>query len=216
MFARKASAFDLDYTLVQINSSFAFCKYLVAVKTLPVSAFFYAVLIFIRHRFFGLSLQEMHEKVFHRVLRGKDLGHLDAHGEIFCKTYLLKKVYAPAVALLMEAKQAGHYTLLVSSSPSFLVRHVADFFHIDEWRATEYEVDSNNCLQRIRSLVDGNTKAEWIASLKARQGIDRESITAYSDSYLDMPFLLSAGEAVAVNPDRKLKKIFKQKNWRVI
>jgi HAD superfamily hydrolase (TIGR01490 family) len=216
LFAEKASAFDLDYTLVQVNSSFAFCKYLVTVKVLPISAFFYAVLIFIRHRFFGLSLQEMHEKVFHRVLRGKDLRNLETHAEIFCKTHLLKKIYAPAVALLIDAKQAGHYTLLISSSPSFLVRHVADFFHIDEWMATEYEVDSHNCLQRIHSLVDGNAKAEWIASLKARQGIDRENIIAYSDSYLDMPFLLAAGEAVAVNPDKKLKNYFKQKNWRVI
>ncbi len=47
-----------------------------------------------------------------------------------------------------------------------------------------------------------------------RLGIDRQQVTAYSDSHLDLPLLLAAGTPVVVNPDRKLRKIAQLNTWR--
>jgi phosphoserine phosphatase len=41
-------------------------------------------------------------------------------------------------------------------------------------------------------------------------------MVVYIDSHDDIPLLLEAGEAVAVNPDRKLAKMAKLNKWRII
>jgi phosphoserine phosphatase len=40
--------------------------------------------------------------------------------------------------------------------------------------------------------------------------------TAYSDSHTDLPFLEAVGHPVAVNPDRKLRRIASQRGWPVL
>jgi len=58
--------------------------------------------------------------------------------------------------------------------------------------------------------LDGTLKAEIIARF------DSQKTIAFSDSYLDLPFLLRAHIAVAVNPKGKLKKIAKQQRWEIL
>ena len=43
--------------------------------------------------------------------------------------------------------------------------------------------------------------------------LDLAASTAYSDSYSDVPFLEAVGHPVAVNPDRRLKKIARLRGW---
>lgn len=89
---------------------------------------------------------------------------------------------------------------------------MAEFFGVDAWKASEYEVDEKRCFSHIGSVFQGRDKARFIKELS----IGQENIVAYSDSHLDLPFLLSAGCAVLVNPDRKLLRFSKHRNWSII
>ena len=208
----KASTFDLDHTLVKVNCSFEFCRYLVRTKILPKKALFYAIFFYLKHRFYGLSLEEMHKQLFQRLLMGLHLPTIEHHVQIFLKKHLLHRLYMPAVAYLKRAQHLGHYTAILSSSPSFIVKPIAEFFKVDEWKASEYEVDSKSCFSRIGFVLQGRDKAKFIRDLS----IGQENIVAFSDSHLDLPFLLSAGCAVLVNPDKKLLRFSKHRNWSVI
>jgi phosphoserine phosphatase len=39
---------------------------------------------------------------------------------------------------------------------------------------------------------------------------------AYSDSHTDLPFLEAVGHPVAVNPDRALRRIARERGWPIL
>jgi len=43
-----------------------------------------------------------------------------------------------------------------------------------------------------------------------------DASTAYSDSNTDLPFLEAVGHPVAVNPDRKLRRVAAQRGWPIL
>jgi HAD superfamily hydrolase (TIGR01490 family) len=210
------SVFDLDHTLVQGNSSYQFCRYLIRRKALPISSLFYSAACYMKHHFYGMSLFELHQNIFNKFLIGRSLDFIEKHVEIFVDQYLPHALYMPAVACLKLAQHLGHYTVILSNSPSFVVSSIARFLGVNEWAATEYGVDKDQRLYKISSVMQGEEKAAVVKRISERMGIDKSEITAYSDSHLDLPFLLSAGERIAVNPNRKLLRLSLKQQWNVI
>ena len=206
--------FDLDRTIVSDNCSFHFCKYLVAKKVLPLSSLFYSLLYSIKHTFFGMPLKELHESVFKRLLRGKSLEEIASHVEPFLQDYLPSRLYPPVFARLRLAQHLGHYTLILSNSPSFLVEKVAQLLGVNDWRSSHYATDREHHLSHIASVMQGEEKAECVKETAEKLGVSKDKITAYSDSYWDLPLLLSAGMPVAVNPDRKLRRFLRNRTGR--
>ncbi len=141
---------------------------------------------------------------------------LRAHAEDFVDLYLEKFLYFPAWEKLKWAQHRGHFTCILSNSPSFLVGIIAEKFHVDAWEASEYLVDKDQRLCQIQKILRGEEKACSVEEITKRLGINKEKSTGYSDSHLDLPFLYSVGKAVAVNPDRKLKQVAEQLKWEEI
>lgn len=208
--------FDLDHTIVSGNCSIGFCRYLVLKKILPASSLLYSFFYYIKHSFFGMSLSELHGRVFERLLLGKSLEQIEENVNPFLQEYLFSKVYPPVLAKLRLAQHLGHYTLILSNSPSFLVEKIAQFLGVNEWQATEYAVDTDRRLCHIASIMQGEEKAACVQKVASKLSIDKDHITAYSDSILDLPLLLSAGMPIAVNPDRKLRKYSEEHDWLII
>lgn len=210
------AVFDLDKTIVVDNCSFDFCRYLVAKKIFPYSFLLYSLFCYIKHLLLGSSLADLHNKIFAHLLRGKPLSKLEEHVDPFLQDYLRSKFYPPALAQLKLAQHLGFYTLILSNSPSFLVKKIAQFLGVNEWRATEYAVDTESNLCHITSIMQGEEKALCVREIARKLSIAKEQITAYSDSILDLPLLLSAGTPVAVNPDRKLRRFSLQQEWTIL
>lgn len=210
------TVFDLDKTIVSDNCSLQFCRYLVDKKVLPYSSLFYSFFYYIKHVLFETSLTDLHNKVFRHHLRGKSLKLIEKNVGPFLEEYLHSKFYLPVLAQLRLAQHLGHYTLILSNSPSFLVEKVAKLLGVNEWRATEYAVDKQLNLCHISSILQGADKAQCVKEVAEKLNLDKEKITAYSDSILDLPLLLCAGTPVAVNPDRKLRKFSLEMNWVIL
>jgi len=210
------SAFDLDYTLIQGNSSASFCKYLYQNGAIPFSTVVYSIFYSLRHKFFGMSLADLHESVFERLLLGKPLEMLEKYVDKFVHEYLEEALYMPAVMRLRRAQQLGHYTMILSNAPSFLVKRFAKVLGVNSYHATEYATDENNCFQKIKSILEGKDKAKLLKAMAKKMDIFLEQITTYSDSVLDLEFLEAAGNPIAVNPDKKLRAISLKNDWRII
>lgn len=210
------TVFDLDRTIVSDNCSFVFCRYLVAKKVLPYSSLFYSFFYYIKHVFFGMSLIELHAKIFKHLLQGRPLEKLEAKVEPFLQEYLHSKFYHPVIAKLKLAQHLGHYTLILSNSPSFLVEKIAGLLGVNEWRATEYAINKEKNLCHIAKVMQGDEKAFCVKEIAGKLSISKDKITAYSDSFLDLPLLLAAGTPVAVNPDRKLRRFSLQHKWSIL
>ncbi len=171
---------------------------------------------YVKHLYFGLSLEDLHHKVFQKSLRGISLRDLSFQAASFVEKEGTHLLYFPTLQRLRRAQHEGHYTMILSSSPAFLVEVIASFLSVDDFKASEYAVDKDQRLCKISSILLGDGKASWVHKVSLDLGIARDNIIAYSDSHLDLPFLLSAGTAIVVSPDAKLKKVSVEKGWEEI
>ena len=213
---KQISAFDLDHTLISSNSSLLFYRYLIA-KGLyhPITlieTLFYAL----RHRFLSLSLTSLHQKVFDRFLKGTPLSFVQEEVVKFLEKDFYSFIYYPTFERLRWAQHRGHYTVILSNAPSFIVGPISDYLEVNQWCASHYSVDEKGNFEAIESILVGEDKARCLCEIIQALEVSPEEVTAYSDSHLDLPFLLSAGRAVAVNPNAKLLKICKENFWEII
>ncbi len=210
------SAFDLDDTLIEGNSSASFCKYLYRQGELPLSVLLHSLLYSVRHRFLGMSLPDLHHSVFNRLLKGRPFAMLEKYIDKFVNEYVEKSLYLPAFIRLRRAQQLGHYTMILSNAPSFLVERFAKVLGVNAYKATEYLVDENRKFDRIKKVLEGKDKAFHLLKQAKKLGILLDKITAYSDSFHDLEFLQVVGNPIAVNPDKRLRAISMKNQWSII
>lgn len=118
--------------------------------------------------------------------------------------------------LLNEASSADK-VLIASGSHDFLVKGFADFFKIDSSIGTPVELKNNifsGQLSGEPTFGDGKVRAveKWCNS----NDVEIKDSIFYSDSINDLPMFEVCGVPIAVNPDEKLKKIAKERAFRVI
>ena len=154
--------------------------------------------------------------MFYRKYAGVERAELEAWAERDVERYWNGRLYPPAVATLEEHRERGRLVGIVSGSLEPVLKPLADALGADILAATEPEMDGARLTGR---LVDGplnaGRKAVALRRLSESQGIDLERSYAYGDSYADKEFLESVGNPVAVNPDRRLRKIAESRGWPI-
>jgi HAD superfamily hydrolase (TIGR01490 family) len=213
---RGASLFDLDHTLLKDNSSYRFGAYLYKHKKIPLSSMLYFVGCYGLHKVGKLSLQGLHEQIFIKLFKNRSLAEFQKYSHTFLDESFESMIYSPALEKLNEAKRMGQLTVILSSSPDFLVKLFAERFGVDRWAGTRYLTNSQQNLTAISEILDGEGKAKFLHALSKEMEIPTAEITAYTDSFLDLPFLKEAGHAVGVNPDNKLRAMCHQYQWDII
>jgi HAD superfamily hydrolase (TIGR01490 family) len=125
-------------------------------------------------------------------------------------------IYAEALELIEQHKAEGRRTYLVSASPEEIVSPLAEYLGVDGSIASRAVVDlDGRYTGEMAFYAYGPFKAQAIRELAADNGIDLAASYAYSDSYTDVPMLEAVGHPVAVNPDRVLSRLAKERGWEV-
>lgn len=210
------SAFDLDNTLLSDNSSYRFCLSLCFNKHLPYNSLAFIFACNLRYSLGLLNIEKLHESAFNQLFYNRSASLVKQWAEEFIEEKYDALLYPPAVEKLMLAQKAGHLAVILSSSPSFLVEPIAKRLNVPVWHATEYAVDKDQKFCQISKLMLGEDKALILEKLSQQHEIEKERTYAYSDSHLDLPFLMAAGSAFGVQPNKKLRNICRQKNWPII
>ncbi|HYH27735.1 MAG TPA: HAD family hydrolase, partial [Actinomycetota bacterium] len=124
-------------------------------------------------------------------------------------------VFAEALELLREHREAGRRVFLVSSSPEEIVRPLAEHLGVQDVIATRVKVIDGRYTGELEFYCYGPQKAEALRGVAEREGVDLGASYAYSDSITDAPLLEAVGHPVAVNPDRDLRRLAAQRGWQV-
>jgi phosphoserine phosphatase len=211
-------AFDLDHTLLQVNSSYQFGSYLYQKNKLRFIDLFFCLIYYAKHKGLNSSLQATHEKVFKRAFQNHSLTDIKQCVDDFLAQHLTKFLYLPVYLRLQKAQAKNEPIILLSSSPDFLVEAIAKRLQITEYRATQYKVNAKQKFTSIEQVVDGEQKAFYLKTWiqKQAQATPYHKLTAYSDSYLDLPVLYMAESVVTVKPDRRLKHLAIQNGWEML
>lgn len=201
--------FDLDHTLVTCNVSFEFGKHLyqkgwISFPKMLTLCWFYG-----RHKLGSLSIDQLHQNIFSRLFHGVPLKKIEAEVSLF-----LKKL--PSFISLSVTERITPGSMVLSSSPDFLVGPISDWLGIESWKATSYIVDKHGKLCHIGAVMDGQRKAETLSETLSQRGSDQKEVVFFTDSILDLPVFKLAKTVVAVRPDRELKKLAFQNKWEIL
>ncbi|MHB8189616.1 MAG: HAD family hydrolase [Ferrimicrobium sp.] len=123
-------------------------------------------------------------------------------------------IYQEAIELIHYHQENGRKVYLVSASPEEIVTPLAKFLSVDGAIASRSRIDAAGMYTgELEFYAYGPYKEEAIRSLAETQGIDLSASYAYSDSYTDLPMLEVVGHPVAVNPDRVLARVARERGW---
>jgi HAD superfamily hydrolase (TIGR01490 family) len=122
--------------------------------------------------------------------------------------------YAEARELIGEHRRAGRRVYLASAAPAEIVEPLAWHLGFDGVVASIARIDvEGRYTGELEQYAYGAEKARLIEELAARDGVNLAASYAYSDSATDVPMLEAVGHPVAVNPDRGLRRIARQRAW---
>lgn len=125
-------------------------------------------------------------------------------------------IYAEALELLQHHRAMGHRIYLVSASPEEMVEPLAELLGADGAIASRADVDAEGYYTgRMAFYASGPNKAAAIRELATRYDFDLPGSAAYSDSMTDVPMLETVGHPVAVNPDRGLARLARERGWEI-
>jgi HAD superfamily hydrolase (TIGR01490 family) len=121
-------------------------------------------------------------------------------------------VYAESLDLVERHRKRGEPVYIVSATLQEIVEAIADDLGFDGALGTVCEVVDGKYTGKAIRALHAEAKADCIRSLD----YDLEASTAYSDSHTDLPFLEAVGHPVAVNPDRRLRRIAESRGWPIM
>lgn len=112
--------------------------------------------------------------------------------------------------------QAGQEVWLVTATPVQLAQIIAKRLGLTGALGTVAEVEDGVFTGRlVGDILHGPGKKHAVAALAASADLDLSRCAAYSDSVNDVPMLSMVGTAVAINPDRRLRREAEARGWAI-
>lgn len=223
---KKVTLFDLDHTLIPIDSDYAWGVFTTTIGWTDAAQFaqrneaFYAQ--------YQAGTLDMHDYVRFATdairLRGEAASV--AAREDYMQSVVRPVIHWQALELVRRHQRAGDQVAIITATNEFVTRPIADALGVPDLMAVELEREPSpvfggsgwitGAIRGVASVRAGKVTrvAEW---LQARaldwQDID---LTFYSDSTNDLPLLERANTPVATNPDDRLRAIALERGWRIL
>ncbi len=220
----KIALFDLDHTLLPIDSDYAWGEFTIARGWVDPVAFkrdndaFYA-----QYQAGTLDVHAYVRFATQAICKQGAIESIAAHAD-FMRDVVLKVMKNSALELVRKHQRAGDAVVIVTATNEFVTRPIATAFGVDELVAVELERDESHGgngwytggIRGVPSFREGKvTRVEQWLSARGLAWSDVH-ITFYSDSMNDLPLLERANAPVATNPDERLRALALTRGWRIL
>lgn len=149
-------------------------------------------------------------------LRGLRLERCRTLAEETFRREVLPRLSPRGVERLLRHRSEGRRTVLFSGTLDFLGEPLRAYLSADCLLAARPEVRDGVLTGRLLEPHPyGEAKRALLLALAAEEGLDLELSYAYADHHTDIPFLACVGHPVAVNPNRRLAREAKRRNWAI-
>ncbi|WP_371654039.1 MULTISPECIES: HAD family hydrolase [unclassified Streptomyces] len=150
------------------------------------------------------------------IVKGHRVSELMTIGEEIYDEYMADRIWPGTRALAQAHLDAGQKVWLVTAAPVETATIIARRLGLTGALGTVAESVSGVYTGRlVGEPLHGPAKAEAVRALAAAEGLDLTRCAAYSDSHNDIPMLSLVGHPYAINPDAKLRKHARAREWRL-
>jgi HAD superfamily hydrolase (TIGR01490 family) len=213
--------FDLDETLLPIDSDHAWGEFVIALGWVDVAEFrrgndeFYA-----QYREGRLDVHRYIEFAT-RPLRVRSDRELASAQDRFMREVIASQIKPAATRLVAHHLSQGDAVALVTATNDFVTGPIARAFGIEQLIAVRLQRDARGS---ITGRIDGTPSyregkvrrvEEWLAA-RRQTWSDFDRVSAYSDSLNDLPLLEMASDPVATNPSPALASLARDRGWRTL
>ena len=218
---RGLALFDLDGTLLPIDSDHAWGEFMVTLGWVDAATFrrgndaFYA-----QYQAGALDI-DAYIDFATAPLRVQQVAERTAARERFMREVIGPAIKPVARDLVDDHRARGDLLAIVTSTSDFITAPIAAAFAIDTLIATCLESGADGAptgrIAGIPAFREGKVVrvGQWLAASGADwAGFSR--ISVYSDSVNDLALLEKATDPVATNPSAELEAIARARNWRVL
>jgi HAD superfamily hydrolase (TIGR01490 family) len=213
--------FDLDLTLLPIDSDHAWGEFVVGLGWVDAARFragndaFYA-----QYKEGRLDIAE-YIAFATAPLRGRSVDELAAAHARFMREVIVPALRPAALELVALHRERGDRLAIVTSTNDFITAPIAARFGVQALIAVRLERDAAGAftgrIEGTPSYREGKVArvGQWLAESDLGWG-DFERISVYSDSPNDLSLLERATDPVAANPSPDLEAIARERGWRIV
>ncbi len=213
---RAAAFFDLDRTVIDVNSAVLFAQYERKAKRISNLQFLGALKNSLLYHFNVLDMEAAYSS-FVSHYRGKTEEWIEARTLEFFDAKIKSRIQPGAQKALSRHKELGHPLVLLTTSTSFQAKIASSAWGFDAWLANRFHVEDGMIMGGVNSpLCYGPGKVVYAEAWAQDNEIDLSASYFYSDSYSDVPMLEAVGFPVVVNPDPKLRAHAAKKGWQIV
>ena len=213
--------FDLDHTLLPIDSDYEWGRYLVKRGVVDVGAFEERnAAFFLQYQAGTLDAVEYLEFAL-GTLAGFSRAQLDALHREFMHDVITPALLPQAHALLQRHHDAGDLIAIVTATNRFVTAPIADAFGVAHLLAAEPEQTASGELtgKLLGVPTSGQGKVvhteAWLATMDKRLSSFERSYF-YSDSHNDLPLMSIVTHPVATNPNPSLTAHAQANGWPIL
>lgn len=220
----KLALFDLDHTLLPIDSDYSWGVFTSTIGWTDPVDFNRRNDEFFAH--YRAGTLDIHEYVRFATAAVKQKGAIDSEAAhaLFMSSVVHPVIKPQALALVHSHQQAGDEVLIVTATNEFVTRPIAQAFGVSELIAVELALDSapggtgwiTGEVKGVASIREG--KVTRVAAWLAHRQLDWSDVetTFYTDSMNDISLLEKVTHPVATNPDDRLRALATERGWRIL
>jgi HAD superfamily hydrolase (TIGR01490 family) len=207
--------FDLDRTLVSCNTGRLFLKDLRKRGDISLARVVRALGWLVKYHFSLLDIEAIARNIL-AGMRGHDEGDFAEKCRRLVEGAVLPRLQAEGLNKIAEHRAKGHRVAILSTSPSYIARPVAEKLGMDFVLSTRLEVKDGRFTGELDGpACYGKGKVHWAEDLGNKLSLDLDNCWFYTDSYTDLPMLERVGHRVIVNPDPRLRRTARRRGWSV-
>jgi HAD superfamily hydrolase (TIGR01490 family) len=209
--------FDLDKTILSVNSGVLWVRREVALGHISKRKAFRAMAWLARYHFGFASAEAMVAEAVSHVV-GTSSAALRERTERFFHDEV-RHTYRPGAREAIEQhRREGRRLVMLTSSSHYLAELVALELRFDGVLCNRLEVnpDGTHTGKVVGGVCFGPGKLPHARAEAERLGVPLHDSTFYTDSYSDLPVLEAVSEPVAVNPDPRLRRHAHRRGWPIL
>jgi len=208
---------DLDGVIIKGQSQKLFLNYLY--KKSKIGLFFY-LKIYVWFILYKFGIAKGPKKVMeyaYSFAKGMELEVVSKLVDDFFEINLKKFIFPQIIDIINEHKLHGRKILIVSNATQIIVDKVTSFLGIENCICSRLETVNGKFTGRVLgNIVYGKEKVSVVKNFSNENNISMYNAYAYADHISDLDLLSAVLYPFAVNPDRKLFKEAKKRNWQII
>ena len=207
--------FDVDNVLIKGQSYRLFINYLFKYKYISFADYIYTKFLFFIYDLGFLKNSDWFRKKQFFVLKKIHIKKIRIIVNDYIKI-IKNKISQKALTKIKNHKKNGDIIVLFSTTIKDIIKPLVKIVDADLLVATELSIKNGYYTGDIIGYSPhGNRKVSVVQNFIKKHDFDLRNIYAYADHISDLDLLEYVKHPNVVNPNRKLKKIAKKRDWNI-